>query len=429
MNIEVGLEFSDPSAYADTAKFFLNTRGFLLRGSIGEKLSFETFFSENQFFVPLYQRKYIVKYGVVPGSARFKHFQSVGFDLGYVGGSISYQALKNWNIQFGHGKHFIGEGYRSVILSDNSAPYPYFRSSLNFLKGKLEFTSLCGALQNLNRLPIGDSPESLFERKGFSMNSVSYAPIKQFRIGISEGVIWQNFSHPTGDKKFNVQWINPIPLINSTSLSWDEPDNLFVGFDIAIKPLEKLILYGQYMIDDAHTNRTSFQYGLKAIDVFLENLWLRFEYNESERYTGSQDLSLQSITHNNQPLAHPLGAGFREYIFQVSYKYGRWFTDCSYQNVAEYYKDIELSSGEIQNNGIDILIPYPDEIPPMSTFIPSDLKSVKIRVGYFFNPFNNFMAFLSFQNRTHSGATFLEEKNGLLSIGIKTDLFNHYYDF
>ena len=41
--------------------------------------------------------------------------------------SVSYTPNKVLNIQFGHGKNFIGDGYRSLFLSDVSSPYPFLK--------------------------------------------------------------------------------------------------------------------------------------------------------------------------------------------------------------------------------------------------------------------------------------------------------------
>ncbi|NND77383.1 MAG: hypothetical protein HKN39_04310 [Flavobacteriales bacterium] len=428
LNLDIGIELSDPSEYADTAKFFLNTRGFLMRGSIGKKLSFETFFSENQLFVPLYQRGYMDRFDIAPGAGRHKPYQGVGYDLGYAGGLVSFQALPSWNLQFGHGKHFVGEGYRSVIFSDNITTYPYFRSSLQFFNGKMELTNMFASLQNLRRLPAGDSPESLFQRKAFSMNMISISPIKELRIGFIEGVMWQSYIAGSGDVDFEPRWLNPLPFFNSASLNWDEADNLFIGFDLAFKPMAKTTIYGQYLIDDRHTDRSSRQVGIKTADLFVDDLFLRVEYNESAFFTGAHEIPLQGLTHSNQPIAHPLGSGFNELIIQGSYKFDRWFVDIS-QQIVSHDKDVIQSNGVYSNFGVNPLEAHPAEIPEREATMLADLISSRVRIGYLFNPFNNFMAFLTFQSRRQSGDLFPTEKNALLSFGVKTDLFNHYYDF
>ena len=48
-------------------------------------------------------------------------------------GFVSVEASDNFIVQFDHGKHFIGDGYRSLLLSDNSFNYP-FTSPIKFWK-------------------------------------------------------------------------------------------------------------------------------------------------------------------------------------------------------------------------------------------------------------------------------------------------------
>ena len=50
-------------------------------------------------------------------------------------------------MQFGHGKHFIGDGYRSLFLSDNSFNYPFLRIETKL--GKLQYTNLYAELQDI----------------------------------------------------------------------------------------------------------------------------------------------------------------------------------------------------------------------------------------------------------------------------------------
>lgn len=55
-------------------------------------------------------------------------------------GYVSYSSNKHFNFQVGHGKHFVGDGYRSLLLSDNALNYPYARITSTF--GKLQYTNL-----------------------------------------------------------------------------------------------------------------------------------------------------------------------------------------------------------------------------------------------------------------------------------------------
>ena len=48
------------------------------------------------------------------------------------------------------------------------------------------------------------------------------------------------------------------------------------------------------------------------------------EYNQAQPYTYAHKESMQSYTHMNQALAHPLGANFKEAVFFANYKTEKW---------------------------------------------------------------------------------------------------------
>lgn len=49
-------------------------------------------------------------------------------------GTISYALKKHFTFQTGHDRNFIGDGYRSLILSDNATPYPFLKIVTDFGK-------------------------------------------------------------------------------------------------------------------------------------------------------------------------------------------------------------------------------------------------------------------------------------------------------
>ena len=79
-------DFRDNPAFQDTVLTRTNTRGFRLEGSIGDKLSFQSLFQENQSFQPGYLVQYIDSFGVMPGDGRVKAFKGVGYDYAFVNG-------------------------------------------------------------------------------------------------------------------------------------------------------------------------------------------------------------------------------------------------------------------------------------------------------------------------------------------------------
>ena len=95
---------------------YTNTRGLLLKADIGSKFSLESYFYENQSKLPRYINDFVGEYDVVPGQGRVKEFKEDGFDYAQSGGYFSYAPWSRFNVQIGHHKFFIGDGYRSLCF-------------------------------------------------------------------------------------------------------------------------------------------------------------------------------------------------------------------------------------------------------------------------------------------------------------------------
>ena len=123
---------------------YTNTRAFEVKGQIGGDVSFYSSFYENQAIVPMYLENYVWSQDegeidfVLPGQgiSRVSSWDRTTRDLDYAmaNGHVSCQASKHFNFQFVHGKHFIGDGYRSMLLSDNAFNYPYLKITTDVWK-------------------------------------------------------------------------------------------------------------------------------------------------------------------------------------------------------------------------------------------------------------------------------------------------------
>ena len=112
-----------------------------------------------------------------------------------------------------------------------------------------------------------------------------------------------------------------------------DPDNAFVGADFKWNLLNRFQLYGQLILDEwlfenlsnrgNWRNKNGVQLGAKYIDVAgISNLDLQLEFNTVRPYTYThyRNVEYTNYQHYNQPLAHPLGANFREIIAIVRYQ-------------------------------------------------------------------------------------------------------------
>ena len=231
-NLEYGTDLSDSTG----EKLYKNTRGFLLRGCIGEKFAFESSFYENQATFARYIDEYIIStdnlfpsvpkyaYNVIPGQGRSKKFKTNGYDYAMASGMISYSPGKLFNIQVGHGKHFIGDGYRSLLLSDNAFNYPFARITTTYKN--IQYTNLYTSFMNLtsggDKIPPGI--ERLFQKKTGSFQLLSIGLWKRLNIAIFQGMIWEA-SDSTNRQHLNFNTFNPLIGVNALSYGLRHKNN------------------------------------------------------------------------------------------------------------------------------------------------------------------------------------------------------------
>jgi len=315
-NFEFGMDMADTSARADTTTLYRNTRGLMLNGDIGDKVSFGTSFYENQAIFPSYIDSFVQRYDVVPGQGRTKTFKTTGYDYAIAYGYVSIRPVKRLNIQLGHGKHFIGDGYRSLMLSDNAFNYPYLKITTTF--GKFQYTNLFADFQNLNiELPTSATTERRFQRKIATVHHLSYLVNKWVELGLFEGMIWKS-SKSNGRSEYDddyLSFINPIIMVRPFQYGLNNENNVMVGLNVKVNLTNKTMLYAQAILDDNTSDKYGYQVGLKGYDLFkVKNLHFQTELNRVEPYTYGHIDSTRSFSHYNQAIAHPLGAGFTESV-------------------------------------------------------------------------------------------------------------------
>lgn len=313
---------------------FLNSRGIEIRGSIRKRLGFYTFLSDNQAIFPSYYNEYRNTYGLgsgitlAPGEGLAKEYSSgglLGADYIAARGYITFNALKVINIQFGHDKNFIGNGIRSLFLSDNSAPHLFLKFTTRL--GRFQYTNLYTELQN-TQVPV--NPTEPFIKKYAAMHHLSINLGRHVNVGVFEAVV-----HSRDHLELN--YLNPIILYRFLESYQNSADNALMGIDYKVNFLRHFLVYGQFMLDEflikdiragegSWTNKFALQAGLKYIDAFgIPNLDVQGEFNMARPYTYAHRSGQTNYVHYNQPLAHPLGANFVEGLGIINYQpYSRW---------------------------------------------------------------------------------------------------------
>ncbi len=303
---------------------FRNTRGVAIRGSVDRKVGFYTFLSTNEVIFPSWITEYIKHNGAVPGEGFWKPYGKNGYGYFSATGHISFPISKHISAQLGHDRNFIGEGYRSMILSDFSNSYMFFK--LNTKIWKFNLTNMWAQLNadvildGIGRPTDGDYPQKWFSHHRLGINLG-----KRFNLGVFESVMASDFDW---------NYMNPVIFYRWVEHQLGTPDKVMLGTDFKWNMGRAMQLYGQFALDEfvfgeffgingenSRRNKHGLQLGYKYINAFqVSNLDVQLEYNQARPYTYQEKFEHQSYTHYRTPLTHPRGANFREFVGIVRYQ-------------------------------------------------------------------------------------------------------------
>ncbi len=401
----------------------INTRGFRVMGDVTKKFSFETRFYENQFFYPLYIDSIADARGVGFSYGRSKVFKDVGHDVGNSQGYISYSPTKNINLQLGHGKFFVGNGYRSLLLSDHANSFPYINASFHAFKNKLVYKTINTWMQSLNRIPATTTAEALFKRKAATFHYLSFKPNKNLEIGLFEATVFKQYEEGVGVIPVHYSFYVPVIGFSTLVNGVQGENNTLLGLNAHYKIGKSIELYGQFAFDDV--NKMGQQIGAKYFNCFgLKRSWLLLEWNRADNfmYTHTQANRLQNYSHTNQELAHPIGSGFNEWVSQF------YFSPYKHVNITAHvaYSKRKRMGGSTQGENIllanDLILPL---------ILPNDINSLFMRfeASYKFNVKTNLEIYTSLNLRNMTfGNSAIPQKEQFIYFGIRTNLANMYFD-
>ncbi len=306
---------------------FVNRRGVEIRGGIDHKVFFSTNIIEAQLRPSSYIRRFVDDYRSLPDAGLFKDFVSRIFkgpgaydylsSTGYVGFSVS----RHVGIQLGHGKNFLGDGYRSLFLSDFAKNYFYLK--FNTRVWKFHYQNLFAELSAREKLP----GNVVVPKKYLAAHYLSFQVSPRFTLGLYEAVVFAR-----EENRFELQYLNPVILYRSIEHHVGSPDNVFIGLSAKWDVAQRMRFYGQFILDEFKLseflssrgwwgNKHGLQLGAKYLDVLgVRDLDLLVEYNRVRPFTYTHYDSLGSYSHFNQPLAHPSGANFSEVLLKFDYR-------------------------------------------------------------------------------------------------------------
>lgn len=433
----LNLQYMNVSDDTSSSQFYINTRGVTAHGDIGKKVSFETSFWENQAFFPKYMADFANSSLVVPGQGRWKRFKTTGFDYAMASGYVSWAVCRNFNAQVGHGKFFVGDGYRSLLLSDNSFNYPYARFTGWFGPNKMfQYTTIYASLMNLKSIsPVPIGTEKLFQKKAASFYQLSVKIGRSGEISLFQGLIW-TAADSSNRQGIKFAYVNPLIFSSIPGNGLSGKNNFLLGATFRYDFLKVLRVYGQFVIDDLGKkgtvhHKTGFQLGVNYFDAFtLKHLHLSFEYNRVNPYTYAATDVPQAYTHYNQPLAHPLGANFAEVSASLQYKIGDFFLQARFSS-----SSLGADSISENNAGQDpfksdyfAYYPLPGSTNTFGQGVKTTITYFDARIGYMVSYASNLNIALGYVSRNETfNAT--STPTSYVYVAVRTSLTNTYNDF
>lgn len=313
----------------------LNQGGLRMRGAVDERIYFETELLATQARFPDYVSRYIDQGAALPGNGwyRAEGESDPGSAPTYTflnaRGFIGFRLTPSVEAQLGHGRHFIGHGLRSLLLSDFSNNYFYLKFDTRV--GRFYYRNIFASLSaNSPNEMVGlpNTPNKYMAAHYLGMHITS-----RLSLGLFEATVLNR----TGS--FEVDYLNPVILYHSIANVNGRSDKVLLGLNADWRPWRNVQFYGQFVADEFSLyeflrpgrgwwgNQYGVQTGVKWINVAgVDHLDVQAEFNMLRPHT-YQDADINSnYTHGNLPLAHPLGANFREVLGVIRYQPARKWT-------------------------------------------------------------------------------------------------------
>lgn len=221
---------------------------------------------------------------------------------------------KHFMLEAGRDKHFWGDGYRSMILSHNAAPYNYARLTTRIWK--IKYVNLWTMMSDI---ATGQQRTKFMAHHALSWNVTS-----RFNLSLFESVVWQE-KDSLSNRGFEPSYLNPLIFYRPVEFAQGSGDNVLLGLSAKVELDHEVTLYSQlyldeFLIDELRrrrgwwANKFAIQVGAKAYNVADKGINLLTEINVVRPFTYTHGSVVQSYGHLNQSLAHPLGTNFFEWV-------------------------------------------------------------------------------------------------------------------
>lgn len=430
-DVEAGMDF------LSTNPVLSSIGGLHLKTNINNDFTFAATIYGGRVSFPFFLDTSFAKQKIIPESGQAYGTNRSGYTFFDYTGYISYSPKNNkiFNFQLGRDKHFIGDGYRSVLLSDYAPAYPYFRINTNIWR--LQYNVWYAIMNDVSE---ANGRQKSFSPKYGTFHYLSYNVSKNFNVGLFENVVWRG-SDTNQARTFDVNYLNPIVFYRPQEYSVGSPDNSFLGLNLNLTIKKTLKLYGQLGLDEFYlkeirarkgwwANKQAWQLGAKYINAFgIKGLKLQAEYNQARPYTYTHGLVDQNYSHYGKPLAHPLGANFVELLGFVNYRKQR--SEWSWQGM---YALVGMDSTAANSNvGQNIFLSYNTRTSDYGNHTTQGVKTTilqsQLKYTWYIIPNLNMRVEIGYVQRSEKNTKGYALQNPYVFVAFRTSFWNSYRDF
>jgi hypothetical protein len=339
-------------------------------------------------------------------------------------GRLSYSPNEIFNLQAGLDKNFIGEGNRSLFLSDYGKAYPFGMARTKFWR--VEYS----LMYQFYKEDIGNRKVNKYGATHYlSLNAT-----KWLNFGLFETVVFMPRDTMLV-RGFDAEYLNPIVFFRPQEYSMGSSDNVLLGASFSARIKENTI-YGQFILDDfsiaelkAKTkwwaNKYGIQLGVKGratkegVPVFY-----RIEYNALRPYTFAHLNSWQIYGNMGHTLTHPLGGNFMEILGELKAQKAKWNAKLCVSYVLQGLDKDGFSYGS------NMYRPYTERPYDYGHFIGqgkgNNTLLALLQIGYCLEKRTNLHVFL--ENRLRYDSAF-DKYSFAGMIGIRSQLWNDYRNY
>lgn len=426
-------DFNIGRNFSEKRNTWLSSIGLQIGGTVSDKFYYNVSGYLNRAAVPDYISTYIRQVGIVPGMAYAGTFNNNpnAYAWDYITAIASYTPVKFLNITAGRDKTFIGDGYRSLLLSDYASPYPFFKLTANL--GNVKYMAMWSYFTD----PAGTSDKMIDRNKWGVFHYLDWNVSNRLSIGFYDSVIWGDVDDNGRKHGFDFSYINPVIFLRPVEAANGSPDNALIGLTTKYKLTDGITAYGQFALDEFQSenffsnptyvnNKFGYQLGVRGANLFsIKNLNYLLEANTVRPYTYSERATILNYSANSEPLAHPWGANFREVVALLNYSYKR-FDFMGEFDYGHYGLDIGTD-----NYGKDIFQSYRDPVHDNGNYIAQGITTNMVylqgKIGYVLNPKYNLRLELGGIYRTEKNSVF-NEKTSMLTFGLRSSFRQIYSD-